>query len=372
MKSILIISPQPWNFIQVSKHHYARAVADSGHQVYFLEPPDESVTGVRLIQTEHPGIVLLRYPEPVYSRLRFHARPFYNWLENSLIAKIREAIGTRLDLVWSFEPNRFNRLGKFEGKKVIYHPVDSLGEPFQLLPALEADQVYTVSKTILAPFLGKRTPAELMPHGVALPFAVLAEQGQDWTRPAGALKVGFAGNLSRPIVARSVLLGLMKNHPDVEFHFWGSSDFTGDADDQTLTFLNELKSLPNCRLRGIQTTSALAADFADLDMFLLAYQPDPKEKDFDFSNSHKILEYLATGRVTLSSPLSEYEDSEPNFMVFAEGNTQAAFEEKFKFLLDNLDYLNGPVLANARRDCALQNRYESHWAMIESKLNADA
>jgi hypothetical protein len=247
-----------------------------------------------------------------------------------------------------------------------------LGAAFQLLPALEADQVYAVSKSILAPFLGKPTPAALLAHGVAGPFAALAEHGTDWIRRPGALKVGFAGNLSRPIVARSVLLALMESFPDVEFHFWGQSELPAHADAGAVEFVKRLKTFSNCRLRGMQNTTALAADFAGMDAFLLAYRQDPGEKDFDFSNSHKILEYLATGRVILSSPLSEYETRERDFMLFAEGNTQDAFENQFRILLGNLSHLNGAELAKLRRECALQNRYETHWAMIEKKLDAGA
>lgn len=340
--------------------------------MYFLEPPDESVSGVELVPTEHPNITLLRYSEPFYARARFHARPLYNWLETFLVKKIKDTIGYRIDLIWSFEPNRFNRLRSFGGKKVVYHPVDSLGDSYQLLPALEADQVYTVSKTILAPFLGKPTPASLMAHGVARPFAALAEQGGNWIRHLGAVKIGFAGNLSRPIVARTVILALMGEHPEVEFHFWGQSELPLDADAQTVRFMMELKMLPNCRLRGIQSTSILATDFAAMDAFLLAYQPDPKEKDFDFSNSHKILEYLATGRIVLSSPLSEYESFEQGFMLFASGNTHEAFKEQFRFLLNNLDHLNGEKFAKLRRELALQNRYEIHWETVKTGLNLDA
>ena len=37
-KAILLISPQPWNHVRISKHHYAEALA--GHNnVLFLEPP---------------------------------------------------------------------------------------------------------------------------------------------------------------------------------------------------------------------------------------------------------------------------------------------------------------------------------------------
>jgi hypothetical protein len=372
MKTILIISPQPWDFIQISKHHYARTAADAGNKVYFLEPPAQAVSGVKLVLTEHPNITLVRYSEPFYSRIRFHARPLFNVLEIILIKDIRKAVGSRFDLVWSFEPNRFHRLRQFGGRKVIYHPVDTLQWGFQLIPALEADQVYTISKTILAPFLGKATPVSLMSHGVASAFAVLAEQHGNWIRSTGNLKVGYAGNLARPIVARNVLLGLVKHYPNVEFHFWGNSEFPPEADLHTIAFLSELQTQPNSRLRGVKNTAELAADFAKMDAFILAYQPDQQDKGFDFSNSHKLLEYLATGRVVLSSPLSEYEIHENEFILFAEGNTQIAFEDQFKFLLNNLDHLNRPEIARLRRDFALENRYESHWSRIESKLDAYA
>ena len=367
MANILIISPQAWDFIQVSKHHYARAAAECGHQLYFLEPPDDAVTGVTLTITEHSGIIRVRYPLPCYDKVRFHARPIYDALEACLIRKICRALPP-LDLVWSFEPNRFLKLRKFAGRKVIYHPVDALGQTFHLLPAQSADQVYSVSKTILAPFLDLPVPAALLAHGVAPAFAELAESGADWVRPVDALKVGFAGNLSRPIVARSMMLALMTAHPEVEFHFWGQSEAGRDADARTREFLNSLKSQPNCRLRGIQPTDVLAAQFAEMDIFLLAYQPDPLEPDFDFSNSHKILEYLATGRVTLSSPLSEYENLSPELMVFAEDNSLESFIRRFDDILSRLADLNRPELARLRRDLALENRYSIHWAMIERSV----
>ncbi|MEI8342823.1 MAG: hypothetical protein WCH43_14960, partial [Verrucomicrobiota bacterium] len=167
---------------------------------------------------------------------------------------------------------------------------------------------------------------------------------------------------------RSMMLALMTAHPEVEFHFWGQSEAGRDADARTREFLNSLKSQPNCRLRGIQPTDVLAAQFAEMDIFLLAYQPDPLEPDFDFSNSHKILEYLATGRVTLSSPLSEYENLSPELMVFAEDNSLESFIRRFDDILSRLADLNRPELARLRRDLALENRYSIHWAMIERSV----
>src|SRR5450755_3125876 len=39
-KTILIISPQAWGQMYISKHHYAITLAKLGNTVYFLNPPE--------------------------------------------------------------------------------------------------------------------------------------------------------------------------------------------------------------------------------------------------------------------------------------------------------------------------------------------
>lgn len=367
-QSILIISPESWDFIHISKHHYAKAAADAGYQVYFLEPPDPSVNGVLIAPTTHPRVSRVRYPMVRYMEiLRFHARPIYNWMEKLLIAKLARTLPP-LDLVWSFERNRFVGLRTYGARKVIYHPVDSVSEPHQLLPAREADHVFCVSKTILAPFTKGRTPASLLPHGISPEFASLAERGIPWVRPRGPIKVGFAGNLARPIIAREVVLALLEANPQVEFHFWGQCAAVGDSDLRAVEFANSLRKFSNCHLRGQQTGEAFVSQLGEMDIFLLAYQPDPKDPYFDFSNSHKVLEYLSTGRVLLSSPLSEYENCPKDFIIFAENNDKEAFIEQFSRILEEIDYLNGVDFARQRRACALEHRYSAHWMKINDLM----
>jgi hypothetical protein len=366
LKNILIVSSEEWNFIQISKHHYARAAADSGYQVYFLEPPDQTVKALTFTPTEHPRISRVRYPMVRYCEtLRFHARPVYRMLEKVLISSLAKSLPP-LDLVWSFDRNRFSSLRRFGARKVIYHPVDSVAQAHQLWAARDADQIYCVSKTILAPFLHMGPPAAVMPHGVSPAFARLAEKSSTWDCHQGPRKVGFAGNLSRPIVARLVILTLMRENPCVEFHFWGQAEAPRNADIPTIEFLAALKAFPNCRLRGVQSADVFASQLEEMDIFLLAYQKNPKDPDFDFSNSHKVLEYLSTGRVVLSSPLSEYDNHPPDFIVFADGNTMESFVRQFSRVLGDLEYLNGPVLAKLRRAYALENSYSHHWEKIRS------
>jgi len=37
-QTVLLIAPQPWNHIHLSKHHYAIELARRGNAVYYLDP----------------------------------------------------------------------------------------------------------------------------------------------------------------------------------------------------------------------------------------------------------------------------------------------------------------------------------------------
>ena len=42
-KKILIISPQFWGKMLISKHHYAVELANRGNEVFFLNPPNANL-----------------------------------------------------------------------------------------------------------------------------------------------------------------------------------------------------------------------------------------------------------------------------------------------------------------------------------------
>jgi hypothetical protein len=43
-KTILVISPNNWGTMHISKHHYAIELARLGNSVYFLNPPNQEIT----------------------------------------------------------------------------------------------------------------------------------------------------------------------------------------------------------------------------------------------------------------------------------------------------------------------------------------
>lgn len=162
LRTALLISPQPWDHLQISKHHYARELAGRGVNVYFLDPPSSEVSELCIVESGVPNLRVVRYPVPFYKLLRFHARPVYNLLERCLVRRIRGAIGKPLDLVWSFDFNLFVKLRAFRGWWTIFHPVDPLGGNSYHKAAAEADLVISVSESILVPLRAHAAAAHVI------------------------------------------------------------------------------------------------------------------------------------------------------------------------------------------------------------------
>jgi hypothetical protein len=66
-KTVLLISPERWGKMRVSKHHYAIELADRNCKVYFLEPPsnDLDVNLKMNVCPAHEAITIIQY-RPVF------------------------------------------------------------------------------------------------------------------------------------------------------------------------------------------------------------------------------------------------------------------------------------------------------------------
>ena len=78
-KTILIISPQPWDHIAISKHHYANELAARNNTVYFLEPPNPELSCPVSIRPskDQPRTKIISYRPSFLDKTRFHAHGIY-------------------------------------------------------------------------------------------------------------------------------------------------------------------------------------------------------------------------------------------------------------------------------------------------------
>ena len=372
--TILLISPQPWVHLHLSKHHYAIELARRGNSVYFLEPPatgsNRSVRVEDLV--EYPGISVVTYSPRFPLMLRFHARPIFDRFMMRQIHAIRTSIGKPIHVVWSFEFNMFSDLRAFGAPVALFHPVDPLSEPYQVNVARSADAVFTVSDEILSNFRDMDVPSHFINHGLSRPFALEAHAnlGAGQTRTF-IPRVGYAGNLLRPSVNRAVIRRMVAENPRAEFHFWGPNEPARTpatkVDGELIAFTDYLRGCPSVHLHGAVPPAQLAGELQDMDCLVLSYSVDPRESDR--SNSHKILEYLSTGKVIVSSLISTYAPY-AKLMRMPEDGDDKKIPSLLRDTLDRLPEFNSISLQDERRMLALDNTYEMQLDRIKAKLQA--
>lgn len=359
---ILVISPNEWGDMRVSKHHYAAALAERGNEVFFLNPPDarahlrfsiEDVAGV-------PGLYSVSYRPFVPFVIRFWSRPLFNVIAAAHARWLLERIGVTFDVVWCFDVNLYSDLRWFRAPLKIFHPVDQVSLRYQIDVAASADIVLSVSNEILRNLQRHNTPNLRVEHGLAPEFIAMAERRieQDGYQKNEPLQVGYVGNLLMRYIDRGGLLRLIAGHSKIAFHFWGprtpaESNVGSDGSSEAEAFVRALEGMPNVVLHGPQPTRLLVQQIADVDLLLMCYSisRDPNRG----CNSHKILEYLSTGRVIVSNYVSDYSDK-PGLIEMM-GSSNDDMTELFAGVVSRIVDLNDRTHRRPRLAFALDNSY---------------
>lgn len=371
--TILLISPQPWDHIHISKHHYAIELARQGNTVYFLEPPDSAAAAAISVKpvAGNTGIFVVRYRPKFPLVIRFHFRWLYDRLMRGQIRSIQKAIGRPIGVVWCFDFNLYSDLKAFGPRLAIFHPVDRLSTPYHVGVARSADVVFSVSEDILARFRDLKVPTWFINHGVSEAFAETARSsmGQSWTQGA-ITRIGYSGNLRRTPLDRDVILRMVIENPSLEFHFWGpwqSVSHEEESAREINAFIAGLQRQPNARVHGPVPAEELARHLQLMDCLILAYRSHQRE--YDSSNSHKLLEYLATGRVIVSSRLTTYIEH-AELVRMPEDGDDSSLPALLRDTIAHLENFNAVELQNRRRRLALDNTYQKQLDRIRAKLSA--
>jgi glycosyltransferase involved in cell wall biosynthesis len=359
-KRILLVSPQPWDHIPISKHHYAQVLGET-NKVYFLQPPDWSLPrGVRRL---HPcsakGVEVVQWRPLTPRWLRFHAFALYARLIRLDAKRISEFIGNEIDVVWCFDFNTFPDLRAFGAGFTIFHPVDPLSSPRHVAIGHTANLILGVSQKILDAFEGKGivAPRVVVNHGIGHEFETLARSPAPPSKGGGAVRCGYFGNLDRSIINVDLLARIARENPSVEFHFWGPAREDG-------SIRATLSHTPNCHFHGTVDKQELARAASKMDCFVIAYVHDSAQSDR--SNAHKLLEYFATGRVIVSTRMECYR--EPGLMEMSRAADDSDFPEVFASVVRNIEAYNNPELMAARMKVAGAYTYEGNVASIDALI----
>ena len=354
--------------------HFALEMAKASNKVYFVNPPRQSGEQklVSVDSNQTPDNLSIINLKPIKGYLFFRYKLFwvYKILSNLYVKGIKKIVGGEPDEVWCFNPHDFVDLSQFgSGKKIVL--LYDLYKGSHIYKTLESsDGLVSISQVILDQYKGSDVPKLLIQHGLSSAFATNANAYLINNYFKGVhpekIKVGYTGNLVRQSINTKLAMEIISGHPQLEFHFWGPSSFkennvtTSNAHvpQEVIEFISFLESQDNVILHGMKDQDTLARDLLEMDVFLFLYSSSLDMNGA--SNSHKLLEYLSTGKVVVSTFVSNYKDYDLLSMV----KKEEELPDLFNRVIENLSFYNSKEKQRLRIEFALENKYSNQIGKI--------
>lgn len=364
---IIILSPQNWSHQFISKHHYAVEFSKL-YQTVFVSPTrcelGKFSFAIREIDTIGKSLSEAQLILPFPEWFRFKFNDLYCIINRiALNRSLKRRLKSQIRLVIDFGCHKsIDRLDKFGSIKTIYFPVDDyIDLPIK---SRKADQLFTVSTNIQDKFQKAGISMQWINHGLSSIFAERAKkkllelENKGTTSNLPRIKIGYSGNITIPFLDREIVLNTVNALPDMEFHFFGnySANEKGAID-----FIDRLKELRNVSLHGQLETEDLAGRLDQMDFLWLCYKAD--NKNYHLENSHKILEYLSTGKPIVSSPI-KYLKKAKEALIYQFEN-----DEHISVFLELRMKEEESTLVIERIQFALDSTYDEN---IKSLLNSES
>jgi hypothetical protein len=282
-------------------------------------------------------------------------------------ALLKRAIGVPPDLVWDFDNAfQFSDLRVFGAPFSLFHPVDDFDAA--LGSAKHADAVLSVAQNFIDKISAPPSRVAVIPHGLSRVHTGAAERLLQAPLPhSGSAKpvVGYVGNLNHAGIDWLTIEEIVSVNDSAVFRFIGpyATDADGAAHNPVL---NRLKATGRCVFEGEKPAAAIIEASGDVDIWMICY--DPAKTVDGATNSHKILEYFATGRPVLSNRLAAYASSD--LVVMASERTNASMPALLSDLLTRLEELSSATYQAKRARHALAFTYEANLRRIDKVLTA--
>jgi len=355
-KNILLISPESWEHLFVSKHHYATHLAEMGNKVFFLNPPGANL---RVDSTKYNNLWNVNY-KGFPKGLRFYPVSLQRFFIKKAYNTLQKLCLVNFDIVWSFDNSVFYDFSALPKNVYSVSHIVDLNQNFQTEKAASSANIcFGVIEEIVVRLKAYNKNTHLIPHGVKISNNYFSENpalpGQN------GLKALYMGNLAMPFVDWALLNQLVKNFSEVDFVFVGSNI------DVALKNFQVEPSHPNIFFVNSVSADKIQAYLNQADVLLLSYTPEYYQT---YASPHKMMEYMASGKAVLASWTPEYETLHEKKLILMAKNHQE-FLTNFKATISDLDGLSNKEREEFRKSFAKDNSYEKQIQRIELLMNQD-
>jgi hypothetical protein len=358
MKAVLLISPEAWGQNFISKHHYAKELASRGYRVYFLNPPTQAF---KCRQIEK-NLIVVDY-KPLFRGIGKLPKYFSGRLIVREITTLEKKINDKFDIIWNFDSSRFFNLSKLKEKLRICHIVDMAENIQRNLLAETSDVCFCTSDFIEEELLPFNRYVYKIHHGYKFPDEMFSI-GDEFD--SSIIQIGYVGNLTRSCIDWNLIFKLIETYPDAQFNFIGSTGKSNLSHNRIKgEYLDFLKGKPNVNLLGQKESNLIPSYLRKFDVLICAYK---MESDVDLkqhSNLHKLMEYIGSENITVSTYVDEYKDKK-ELLGMAENTSD--FLIKFNQVVGNVGFYNSTKLKQERMTFVLNNSYAKQLNKIEEYL----
>ena len=259
------------------------------------------------------------------------------WLEHRWLRRLERLAGCQIEVIWLFENSRFFDLRFAQSRLKIYHQVDLNQSFYPHIAAQTADICFCTSELIRQQLASHSVKTYFVQHGMSSAASAPLSEDQQKLLQGGSLKAAYVGNLSIPYLDWDVLVRVVKCHPAVQFHLIGAFDCKSD-------YYRRLRQVDNVTWWGKVDSAVIPVILQQMDILLLCYLQSCLEQ---VSNPHKLMEYLASGRIVVATYTKEY-DQHRDLLAMSESGSNAGYPELFAKVLDQLSAFNSPERMAAR------------------------
>ena len=350
-KNILIISPEPWEHIFVSKHHYATHLASLANKVFFLNPPSKISECNR---TDHENLYLVFY-KGFLKGLRYLPSFIQKVIIRNKFYKIQKLCQTKFDIIWSFDNSVFFDFSALPNEVYCISHIVDWNQDFEFKKASKtANLCLATTSFILEKQLKYNSNSHNIGHGFNY---VLDKKTKFELKGKNKIKCGYAGNLDIQYIDWNLIESLLMEFPFVDFHFvgqWNSkANFPKIYEKQNFHYYGKIHS------------NNLPAFYKSVNILILVYLHEKYPEQL--ANPHKMMEYLASGVMILATWTEEYKKLAADRLILMI-KSREDFIERFKNVIKDLEKWNDHQKTKARVSSAEKSNYKRQIIRIEKLL----
>ena len=373
-KNVLIISPNFWGNIHITKHNYSLELHKLGANIFYLNPPSRSFLGFMKTTEIFENFKVIDFQLHIPGRIKkYFPRLYYYYM--SLIVKRISALAKN-DIFLSIDfsrdlPFSLTKTNYFNAKHKIFFPVDNPHIDYINNSKNISDMYFSVSELALNMINKGNIYHYCLGHSVSSDFFsndIIINKYN-----SGSVNIGYVGNLFMDNIDYDTIIKLVKENKGVNFHFIGPSEVRSQNNNlgiqqDNIKNIRILKAQNNTIFHGVLYKEKLIEFLRELDAMFLCYYEFGTHSAGPF-NSHKILEFLALGKVVISNYFEDY-NLYNNDLIFMpkKNHTSAQYIKKFNHVVKDLHKFNKEFLMKKRSDFARKRTYEIRTKTLLNKI----